>query len=61
MEGGRELNKYVFITPTIMDIGGAQKYVYSKTCFLKKQGFSVFIITSFIKNMDVQKKSIQAY
>lgn len=47
MEGGRELNKYVFITPTIMDIGGAQKYVYSKTCFLKKQGFSVFIITSY--------------
>lgn len=30
-----------------MDIGGAQKYVYSKTCFLKKQGFSVFIITSY--------------
>ena len=41
------LNKYVFITPTIMDIGGAQTYIYSKACFLEKQGFKVVIVTSY--------------
>ena len=41
------LNKYVFITPSIMDIGGAQPYIYSKACFLEKQGFKVVIVTSY--------------
>lgn len=38
------LNKYVFITPTIMDIGGAQTYIYSKACFLEKQVLKLLLL-----------------
>lgn len=39
------LNKYVFITPTIMDIGGAQTYIYIvKLVFLKNKVLKLLLL-----------------
>lgn len=40
------MNKYVFVTPTINAMGGAQMYIRNKLMFLERMGWSVLIVSS---------------
>lgn len=40
------MNKYIFITLSITNVGGAEQYIYNKTRFLKDKGYRVFVFSS---------------
>lgn len=40
------MSKYVFITPTIGEMGGAQMYIRNKLIYLRNKGWDVVIITA---------------
>ncbi len=38
--------KYLFFTPTILQVGGAQMYIRNKVLFLKERGYSVYVFSA---------------
>ena len=40
------MNKYVFITPSVSNMGGAQMYIRNKLLFLRHRGWDVDIVTA---------------
>ena len=51
--------KYVFITPTISEMGGAQMYIRNKLIFLRNSGWDVVVITAIRGNNVVIKDLIE--
>lgn len=40
------MRKYIIITLSITNVGGAEQYVYNKSEFLKKKGYDVYVFSS---------------
>lgn len=40
------MKKYIIITLSITNVGGAEQYVYNKSEFLKKHGYEVYVFSS---------------
>ena len=54
------MKKYVFLTPSIGDMGGAQMYVANKLDFLKKCGWSVYVFY-FRSHTKIMIPSLEPY
>lgn len=37
---------YIFLTPTILNVGGAQMYIRNKVLFLKERGYCVYVFSA---------------
>lgn len=46
---------YIFLTPTICNIGGAQLYIRNKLLFLKKEGWNVNVISAEVGNVPIME------
>lgn len=40
------MNKYIFFTPSIVNIGGTERYLSNKIDYLKKNGFEVYVYSA---------------
>ena len=49
------MSKYIIITMSITNVGGAEQYIYNKVEYLSKQGFQVFVFSALQRPILIEK------